>query len=244
MVTIRERMNSIAGWFFFIVWSLAFCDTIKAQLVFNHCGVKGDAKQKVAQRLNPLKNRFIVPGPEQIDSTISLNAILQPGNDSGRWNSLRAATILGYVVSAHPGGNESCNCHAKQINRRDTHIDIVINPSEAADKRHHMIIEVTPRLRAAMAKNGIDWSTPALQQTIVNHWVKVTGWMFFDAEHTNAAENSTPGGQHNWRATAWEIHPVTALQVVSDPHANPLNQIFRRDLFETHRSSLRNASSP
>ena len=227
-------MKQIREWFLCIciVCSLSWSASVEAQSVFNHCGMKGDAKQKLAQRLNPLKNRFIAPRPEQIDSTISLNAILQPGSDTRRWSNQSGATIVGFVVSAHPGGNESCNCHAKQINRRDTHIDMVINPSDAADKRHHMIIEITPRLRAAMAQKGVDWSAPGLQQNIVNHWVKVTGWMFFDAEHTNAAENSTPHGKHNWRATAWEIHPVTAVQIVSDPRANPLNQIFRRNLFE------------
>jgi hypothetical protein len=39
-----------------------------------------------------------------------------------------------------------------------------------------------------------------------------------------------PNGKHNWRATAWEIHPLTNIQITGDPPVNPLNQIFRRDL--------------
>jgi hypothetical protein len=54
--------------------------------------------------------------------------------------------------------------------------------------------------------------------------------MFFDGEHADEAENTHPNGKHNWRATAWEVHPVTGIQLTGDPRVNPLNQIFRRDL--------------
>ena len=39
----------------------------------------------------------------------------------------------------------------------------------------------------------------------------------FDAEHKNKAENTHNGGDGNWRATAWEIHPISALTLVSQP---------------------------
>jgi hypothetical protein len=42
--------------------------------------------------------------------------------------------------------------------------------------------------------------------------------MTFDSQHANAAENTNPGGANNWRATAWEIHPVTDIQIVAAPH--------------------------
>ncbi len=44
-------------------------------------------------------------------------------------------------------------------------------------------------------------------------WVKVRSWMLFDVEHLNEAENTAPG-RGNWRATAWEIHPVASVEVV------------------------------
>ena len=43
------------------------------------------------------------------------------------------------------------------------------------------------------------------------------GWLFFDSEHTNAAENTNPGNASNWRATAWELHPVTSFSIVPKP---------------------------
>jgi hypothetical protein len=39
--------------------------------------------------------------------------------------------------------------------------------------------------------------------------------LFFDGEHEHQAENTEPDGDRNWRATAWEIHPITSLEVVS-----------------------------
>jgi hypothetical protein len=36
----------------------------------------------------------------------------------------------------------------------------------------------------------------------------------FDEEHDRESENTNPGHSENWRATAWELHPVTAIQVV------------------------------
>jgi hypothetical protein len=36
--------------------------------------------------------------------------------------------------------------------------------------------------------------------------------MLFDAEHRRESANAADAGAHAWRATAWEIHPVTALE--------------------------------
>jgi hypothetical protein len=60
-----------------------------------------------------------------------------------------------------------------------------------------------------------------LQQTLIGHWVEVTGWMFFDVDHCNETANTTeasgdcggPGGGV-WRRTGWEIHPITSMRVL------------------------------
>ena len=48
----------------------------------------------------------------------------------------------------------------------------------------------------------------------VGRRVRVAGWLMFDHEHADEAENTRPGERDNWRATAWEIHPVTAIAVL------------------------------
>jgi hypothetical protein len=39
----------------------------------------------------------------------------------------------------------------------------------------------------------------------------------FEAEHKGESENTAPGRPRNWRATAWEVHPVTAVEVLPTP---------------------------
>jgi hypothetical protein len=65
-----------------------------------------------------------------------------------------------------------------------------------------------------MARVGVDWSTSALAATLVGRRVRVVGWMLFDKEHASESENLNPGNPKNWRATVWEIHPITMLEVL------------------------------
>jgi len=83
--------------------------------------------------------------------------------------------------------------------------------------RGGLIVEVTPRWRYIMGERGTDWSTRGLRDRFLGRWVKVRGWMLFDAEHQRESENTAPGRAENWRATAWEIHPVTSIEVVARP---------------------------
>ena len=90
-------------------------------------------------------------------------------------------------------------------------------PVNDGSKTQRVIVEVTPRWRAIMTEQGADWSTRALRDRLLGRWIKVTGWMLFDAEHQNESENTAPGRERNWRATAWEVHPITSIEVVQRP---------------------------
>ncbi len=125
-----------------------------------------------------------------------------------------AIDLTGYVYDVKPGGKETCNCHATDPSNRDTHIELTPSPQDTG-ATHRVIVEVTPQWRMLMATAGKDWSTPGLKSKILNHYVKVRGWMFYDAEHEHQAENTEPDGDSNWRATAWEVHPITDIQIVS-----------------------------
>jgi hypothetical protein len=48
----------------------------------------------------------------------------------------------------------------------------------------------------------------------VGHWVQFEGWLYFDLGHATEAENTARGNPENWRATAWELHPVTKITVL------------------------------
>lgn len=183
---------------------------------FGGCALDGDAQSQPLETLNRLKNRYTPPTANEMNPQVTLNAILAPGNDLSRWNESQAAEITGYVVAIKPGGSETVNCHAKDPAHTDTHIELALNIGDTEGIKH-MIVEVTPRGRAIMAAKGMDWSTTNLQKTLTGKRVKVTGWMMVDRQHCNASENTNPGKPNNWRATCWEIHPVTGLAQAPQP---------------------------
>jgi hypothetical protein len=182
------------------------------------CGLEGTATSDAAKALDRLKNRYILPNEEDVDPEVTLAALLAPGDDLDRFDEKKAATITGYVIDVKVGGKETCNCRAVNPIDRDTHVELAL--SKKAQEKQRVIVEVTPRLRALMKAKGIDWTTDALrdpENAIKGKWVKVTGWMLFDSMHVPEAENTSPGGLKNWRATCWEIHPITSLKVLDGP---------------------------
>jgi hypothetical protein len=60
--------------------------------------------------------------------------------------------------------------------------------------------------------------------------VEVTGWLTFDSMHVDAAENTNPGGSRNWRATCWEIHPVTAIRTLTPDEQPSLPKIAKAEV--------------
>jgi hypothetical protein len=180
----------------------------------NGCGMAGNAHGKDARALNRMKNRYNRPMPEDYSRYgITLAAMLEKGDDEKRFTNSQAAEIDGYVRDVTVGGVESCNCDSKKDRWRDTHIVLTLDPKDKSARRN-VIAEVTPRWREEMAKLGVDWSTEALRKTLKGKWVKVRGWMLYDPHYEDESENTHPGGKKNWRATAWEIHPVISIAVL------------------------------
>jgi hypothetical protein len=54
--------------------------------------------------------------------------MLAPGSDSGRWEVKQGAEITGYVFDVKVGGIETTNCGARAVERRDSHIELVLDP--------------------------------------------------------------------------------------------------------------------
>lgn len=178
------------------------------------CPLEGDASNPAVRQLNRYKNRTAIPDPQELDSSVTLAAMLEPGDDRSRWNDHRAAEIIGYVSEVKVGGVETVNCRASDPQHRDTHIEIVLDPINAGGN-HRVIVEITPRMRTIAAQRGEDWSTGAIRDHFHGRWVRVRGWLLFDTEHEHESFNTAPRHPRNWRATAWEIHPVTSLEVTT-----------------------------
>jgi hypothetical protein len=95
---------------------------------------RGDTSVKSVQTLNILKTRTNIPTSKNIDSDITISALIKRGNDRDRWDCKMAATVVGYVAKVGVGGIESVNCHAKDAAHRDTYIDLVVSKKDAKNK--------------------------------------------------------------------------------------------------------------
>lgn len=173
-----------------------------------HNSPQGCALSTNVRRLNHLKNRTALPQQTDFDDGVTLAALLKPGDDRGRWSDSRAASIEGYIVAVSEGAMESANCYS--FTGRDTHLEVALRLDARPQER--VVLEVTPGMREWAKGQGLDWSTPALKRELVGHWCRFEGWLLFDREHEGESENTTPGEARNWRATAWELHPLTSLK--------------------------------
>ena len=171
-----------------------------------NCPDAGIALTTRARNLHRLKNRTSLPQPADFDPRVTLDALLQAGDDSVRWSNDRAARVQGFVIDVGYARPEATNCFNPC--RRDIHI--LLATHKDAGKTEEVVVEVTPNLR----QQGVDWSAPALHAQLVGHWCEFEGWLYFDLGHAEESENIHPQEPGNWRATAWEIHPVTKITVV------------------------------
>jgi hypothetical protein len=175
-----------------------------------NCPSIGIALTTRARNLHRLKNRTAAPQTADFDSRVTLDTLLLRGDDTNRWSTDRAARIEGYVMDVAYARPEATNCFSPC--RRDIHI--VVSSRKDAPKTEQVVVEVTPNLRDWASGQGIDWSEQTLQQQLVGHWCEFEGWLYFDVGHAEESENISANRSGNWRATAWEIHPVTKIKVI------------------------------
>jgi hypothetical protein len=129
--------------------------------------------------------------------------------------------VIGYLYYAKQEGAESSNCELTAPDDTDFHIGIGFDQSVAASltkpggkaaglDKTAVVVEMTPQYRAAFAP---EWTLAALQQTIGKQ-VKVVGQLMADNEHNEPKDNcGLPGaGASCWRASIWEMHPITSFQ--------------------------------
>jgi hypothetical protein len=201
-----RRWRLLAALLLFLILAAA----VLLVFVQPNCPRQGAALSAEVRAFVRLKNRDALPRPEEFDRSVGLEELLRPGDDRARWSEARAAALEGYVVGVRPGGVEAANCYS--FTRRDTHIYVAARPD--ALPRERVVLEVTPRMEAWAAARGRDWSEPALRRALMGRRCRFEGWLLYDTEHDEEAENTAPGRLDNWRATGWELHPVTNIEIV------------------------------
>jgi hypothetical protein len=165
-------------------------------------------------------------------------------------------TLIGTLYYTIPGGSETCNC---QLSGDDSVIDFhigvgfasfplgadVLNQLQSGSNyrkilspadQHSLdqsavVVEMTPYYREQFRPN---WTFQRVQN-VTGRQVKVTGQLMIDNVHHKPADDCGLGDADTsscWRASSWEIHPVTSFQVCSTDHcdANSANWVNLEDM--------------
>lgn len=164
------------------------------------CGAKGDATQKKYQDLDSEKNRTDIP-----DSYIPLN-----------WDQLKGLPTIDHVkyggapvqvegflssqIKQETGApGESTNCHLLQPDETDWHMYLTKKAHQSI--ANAIIVETTPRTRPLHR-----WQKSQLDPLVnTSTKVRISGWLMYDFQHVGEI------GSH--RATVWEVHPITRIEV-------------------------------
>jgi hypothetical protein len=109
-------------------------------------------------------------------------------------------SVEGYIVGDKHSGPESCNCGG--AGGFDYHLYLAMDPGEP--KALSVVCELGPRVVAQHP----EW-TPRIVAGLVatGRYVRLSGWLMMDQEHVDQV--------NVYRATPWEIHPVTVIEVWS-----------------------------
>jgi hypothetical protein len=117
--------------------------------------------------------------------------------------------LHGFMIGAHPGQPETCNCKLSGEANNDFHINLVQNKTQGLTDS--VVVEMTPKVRPKHSS----WTLGNLQARLDDTnppYVRVSGLLLLDTEHI-----SRSGGP---RMTIWEIHPVTGFQVCTTSPAD------------------------
>jgi hypothetical protein len=190
------------------------------------CPPEGDATRAKVRDLNIQKARMTSPSDDDVDDTVTMESLLEPGDDTMRFDNGTAVSIAAYVIVVRDGGPASSNCHSQDPVDQDTVLELA-SDSNVPDPGHRVFAVVTPRWRAIMARQGQDWTTRGLRAKYLHQAIIVTGWLLFDFEAAGRAANTTPlPGPGITRNTAWEIHPVTDIELDDEEPADQTSALL------------------
>src|SRR4030095_4037524 len=101
-----------------------------------YCPASGLGFTASRRAVHRLKNRSTLPASENYDNRVTLQALLQPGNDEARWSEASGAAVEGYVVSVGHARTELANCYSPC--RRDIHIKLALR-TDAPPKQQFVV---------------------------------------------------------------------------------------------------------
>jgi hypothetical protein len=166
------------------------------------CGPTGKTTNPTAIALNNNKNRTDLPGDsDYVDIGWSDLESLPSDRVSDFVSApVRVVGFLSHKIKVENTGNgESTNCNLTGNNEVDWHIYLTNSPAQQISSA--IIVETTPRTRPQHK-----WTTAVLAPLVDSQTqVRISGWLMYDSEHIGVI-----GTQ---RATVWEVHPITKIEV-------------------------------
>lgn len=156
--------------------------------------------------MNRLKNRDEITG--SIDHSITIQDLINSPEETDL-DTTRPVQITAFVADVIAGTKrETCNCARNDI--ADIHIDTVAKQKDRNNNDKYVIVEISPRFQDKLG------NLKTVKKQITGKWVRFMGWLTYDYKHRSNARNIKKTG-NIWRATAWEVHPVTDFKVVPAP---------------------------
>ncbi len=158
-------------------------------------------------------------------------------DDLARLGEGSTFAVIGYLYYAQRTGAESSNCQLARDDDEGTNVDYHIGigfDSDVATRlrtdvpgrrsqqkmlgQTSVIIEMTPHYRF-LYENG-KWTYENLQK-VIGRQVKVVGQLLIDSEHNVPGQNCAIAKTSKeklscWRASTWELHPVTRFLVCNN----------------------------
>ena len=199
---------------------------------FPACGPGGDGGDSLT---NLRKNRTDEPSQYHLVTIDAMLNLPYPKNHKPQRTTWPAADLqviaqvegtavsfTGFIASQrgiivedaqNSSNGESTNCHATDDPGVDWHMTVVKGKNDP--KSAGIVVETTPRVRS----NGHPWTPAMLAAAIANRdSVRISGWLMYDPEHFAQTTNYDPAQPPSpnalmVRATLWEVHPVTKIEV-------------------------------
>jgi hypothetical protein len=242
---------------------LPFSNIAVTHPVDGNCTIDGSADSPAATRLqNSVKNNFCAtaPGGQPLTVAIKDQVKLQKktqtrlGTEPASRDSVVAlgegtlVRMKAFIIEAHHADSaegESVNCEHPGEEGNDIHI--ALGQKATSKECSSVTAEISPHFRPS-AWNEIgnlsDGKTnQALAARLQAQALRFTGQRFFDASH-KLCPCGSPATCHPPRSSAWEIHPVTAIDVCkkgtkcdvnNETHWVPFDEWWSQQPTSTHR---------
>lgn len=204
---------------------------------------------------NPVGADFFTTLEGQIPDTLTSTNHAQHGEELAQMGEGQIVTVIGTLYYAMASGKETCNCELSGDDSVvDFHIGVGFNPfplgadvlnqlrnggaiqhlghsDQQALQQPSIVVEMTPYYREQFRPG---W-TLAKVQAATGRQIRATGQLMIDNAHTKAADDcglADADTSKCWRASVWEVHPLTSFQVCSADQcdANSTNWVNLEDM--------------